>query len=121
MKCFIHYENEAVAACKLCGKGMCADCSAYSGHTGVCPECKKADYEREYWGLKSQERSLKWAIVGWSIVTIGLCWTIIGLIGGGIKLICRINDKKRNEERMTYLNGEITKLNTALGHGIARI
>lgn len=121
MKCFIHNQDEAVAACKICGKGMCADCSAYSGHTGICPECKKTELERECWSLKRRQGSLKWAVVGWSIFTIGLCWTVIGLIYGGIKLISRINEKKRDQERIDYLDGEITKLNAALGHGIARI
>ena len=44
MKCFIHNEVEAIAACRKCGKGMCQDCSAYSGHTGICPECRRQEF-----------------------------------------------------------------------------
>ena len=39
MKCFAHEEREAVAACTICGKGVCSDCLARKKGKTVCPEC----------------------------------------------------------------------------------
>ena len=47
MRCFIHTNVEAIAACRQCGKGMCENCSAYSGHTGICPECRRNEFIAE--------------------------------------------------------------------------
>lgn len=67
MKCFIHNAVEASASCRTCGKGMCLDCSAYSNHTGVCPECRRTEYIAErntlYGEIKSCKKSITWAIV----------------------------------------------------------
>ena len=47
MKCFVHMDKEAIAVCKVCGKAMCSECSAYSNHSGICPECRKVQLEKE--------------------------------------------------------------------------
>ena len=128
MKCFIHVEKEAVAACRKCGKGMCENCSAYTGHVGICPECKKKEFEAEkvskYNELNqksSQLESRKLAKVGWIIFTALLFWTIVGLfyglyrIYGVVKELKALNDEIRAlSDRISYLTQEIDKLNDAL-------
>ena len=47
MNCFIHMNTPAISVCKKCGKAMCADCSAYSNHTGICPECRRGEFIKE--------------------------------------------------------------------------
>lgn len=44
MKCFIHLNDEAISVCKKCGKAMCMNCSAYSDHSGICPECRREEF-----------------------------------------------------------------------------
>ena len=118
MKCFIHNNEEAIAACKICGKGMCANCSAYSNHTGICPECKKADYEDERKYLLSEKAIIPWKIAGWTLVSI----TIIGAIIGVPMIFCRVKDLNKMNDRIEFLNTEITKLNEVIKHtGIAKI
>jgi hypothetical protein len=36
MRCFYHYERDAVAACKSCGRGLCPDCAADVGNGLAC-------------------------------------------------------------------------------------
>lgn len=118
MRCFIHNNEEAIAACKICGKGMCANCSAYSGHTGICPECKKTEYEKERSNLLGEKTIIPWKIAGWTLVSI----TIIGAIIGIPMIFCRVKDLNKINNRIDYLNSEINKLDQALKHtGIARI
>ena len=63
MNCFIHPAKEASSVCKKCGKAMCINCSAYSNHSGICPACKKEEYEIEQSilinSLKQNKKSLK--------------------------------------------------------------
>ena len=56
MRCFIHNESEAIATCVRCGKAMCAKCSAYNNHNGVCPECRRLEYIEE---VKQNENKIK--------------------------------------------------------------
>ena len=121
MKCFIHGAKEAVAACRNCGKGMCSDCSAYSGHTGVCPQCRKKELEAERIQKYQEAKSLLWSIVGWSILTVALCWTVILLLVGGVKIFNRVRARRDAMDRIYYLNGEIAKLDNALRQGRAII
>ena len=121
MKCFIHSAKEAVAACKQCGKGMCSNCSAYSGHTGICPQCRKVEFEAERARLTGEEKDLRWAIFGWSVFTVVLAVTIIGLFFGGYKIISSVIGRKKANERINYLTREIAKLNNALRSGNAVI
>ena len=114
MKCFIHGAKDAIAACRNCGKGMCSECSAYSGHTGICPECRKKEFERER-SLKNQDlKDLTWNIVLWAFLSILLCVTIIFPIIGIIKILINVNEKKQIQARINALTKEIDKLNKAL-------
>lgn len=36
MHCFTHQDNVAVASCKHCGKGLCANCAVDLGHGVAC-------------------------------------------------------------------------------------
>ena len=80
MKCFIHGAKEAVAACRTCGKGMCSNCSGYSGHTGVCPECRKKEFEQKVSSLSAEKRRYIWKIVGSSLLALFLLIAGIALL-----------------------------------------
>lgn len=122
MKCFIHSSKEAVAACKKCGKGMCANCSAYSGHTGICPECRKKEFEEEFRRRCSQRNGMQWRVVGSTILLCLTFWTVIGGIYFGIKVYQNVKERNENDERIAFLDGEIKKLNSALmRHGSSEI
>ena len=114
MKCFVHINEEAIAACRRCGKGMCANCSAYSHHTGICPECKKIEFEEEVANLKYANKELKWSIFGAAAGTILLCWTVIFGLIFGITWHNRKKEYSKNELRIIFLEGEIQKLNGIL-------
>ncbi|MBR7110288.1 MAG: hypothetical protein IKC83_00280 [Clostridia bacterium] len=110
MKCFIHSGEEAVASCKKCGKGMCANCSAYSNHTGICPECRKDEFINEKNVLEDENKIIPWRIAGWVLFSC----TVIGAIIGIPKIIARTIDLNNNKKRIDYLSGEINKLNQIL-------
>lgn len=110
MKCFIHKEEEAVAVCKKCGKAMCAACSSYSGHSGVCPECRRKEFEREVSRLETENKELKWSIIGSAILTIVLSWTVIFGIINGVKWYKKVQKRNKNQQRIDYLKAEIEKL-----------
>ena len=38
MRCFYHQDVEAVAACKNCGRGLCAGCAVDVGNGLACPD-----------------------------------------------------------------------------------
>lgn len=110
MRCFIHNEAEAVATCKRCGKAMCAKCSAYSGHSGICPECRKDDFIAERSRLNNRAETIKKEIF-WNRVKMFLVLTIPVMLYRNGKL------KKENEsinERVKVLTAEIDKLQGAL-------
>jgi len=113
MKCFIHFDKEAIAACRQCGKGMCAECSAYSGHTGVCPECRKKDFEKELATLREESKELKWGIVGQAV----LCLTVILIPFAAVKIIIKARNLAKKNQRADVLTQEIEKLNKALNKG----
>ena len=120
MKCFIHADREATAVCKKCGKAMCADCSAYSGHTGICPACRREEFVNERNSLEQEAKGYSLALVGWGLFTVLLVWILIGLYG-----VYRIYRKVKRQnwirERVAYLNGEIAKIDRALAAGRAAI
>lgn len=39
MKCYYHPKDDAVAVCKICGKGVCADCAVEIGGIAYCKTC----------------------------------------------------------------------------------
>lgn len=107
MRCFIHTNVEAIAACRRCGKGMCENCSAYSGHTGVCPECRRNDFIAEVNEKKAKVAELD-SKIKWNIAkTVLLFWTVIFLFLG-IYRHCKMKDE------MTALNERIAKLDAEI-------
>ena len=118
MKCFIHGAKEAVAACKKCGKGMCSNCSAYSGHTGICPECRKEGFLIEIIRLKDKDKEWGKVIAKRWCLTILFSWTIIGLFYGIYKISVGKSEHEDVIKRITFLQGEILKLeNAMIAHG----
>ena len=110
MRCFIHTDVEAIAACRKCGKGMCSNCSAYSGHTGICPECRRNEFILEAAQKRERitvlENDIKWNIAK----TVLLFWTLYFLFAG----IYRHNQMKKEleslQERVNLLDKEIKRL-----------
>ena len=114
MRCFIHNESEAIATCKTCGKAMCAKCSAYSSHTGICPECRRDQFKKEIVTNENTMKELKWERVKNIFFAIILCWTIICLI---VNLYYFSKNGEKIEElenRNDTLAKEILKLDKAL-------
>ena len=114
MRCFIHMNVEAISVCKKCGKAMCAECSAYSGHSGICPECRCLEFIAERNRLTEENKELKkekcWNVF-WAVVT---AITVIGLLINIYRF--NSNNKKilKNQERIEVLTKEINRLNTAM-------
>ncbi len=114
MRCFIHREKDAIATCRICGKGMCDNCSAYSNHSGICPECRRIGFINEVKQKSILVKELKCSMF-WSIVlTILFFWTLIGLVCGLWKYFSDKNEKKKLEQRIQILENEIQKLNDIL-------
>ncbi len=110
MKCFIHKNKDAIAVCKHCGKAMCDDCSSYSEHSGICPECRLNGFKEEV-PIKLEERKdLIWGIVLQVLLCITLIWIPIAafLIYGKIRAIIDINN------RIQLLKKEIARLEEIL-------
>lgn len=124
MKCFIHGDREAIAVCKRCGKGMCSNCSAYTAHSGICPECRLSSLEASRY---DEARTRTGAIVCSVIMTI---IAIIFLFVDGLALIaiapaivigiCVIRTIVISK-RINALDDEIGKLRRALNQGTAAI
>ena len=114
MRCFIHNEAEAVATCKRCGKAMCAKCSAYSGHSGVCPECRRLDFiqevKRNNASIATHRKEKAWNV----FYAVILCWTVIFLF---VNIYRYKKHAKQIEALLTRndtLNAEIDKLTKSL-------
>ena len=136
MNCFIHPHKAAVATCKQCGKAMCENCSAYSGHSGICPECRNADYKRERAALIDERKSkIRWIVFEAVIIALVVLFTLLMIIEAGAAMLVFLiaalilvpfivrNAKrlKAIKERLTFVEGEIAKLDAALGRGVAEI
>ena len=136
MNCFIHPHKAAVATCKRCGKAMCENCSAYSGHSGICPECRNADYKRERAALIDERKSkIRWIVFEAVIIALVVLFTLLMIIEAGAAMLVFLiaalipvpfivrNAKrlKAIQERLTFVEGEIAKLDAALGRGVAEI
>ena len=136
MNCFIHPHKAAVATCKRCGKAMCENCSAYSGHSGICPECRNADYKRERAALIDERKSkIRWIVFEAVIIALVVLFTLLMIIEAGAAMLVFLiaalipvpfivrNAKrlKAIKERLTFVEGEIAKLDAALGRGVAEI
>ena len=135
MRCFIHLDVEAICVCKNCGKAMCVECSAYSGHSGICPECRRDEFIAE--NIKNEETiksirssftaSIVFAVIfGIASVLLGILLSLAFLAGLILPLILIISALsslrkiKPLEARIEYLKNEISKLNVALykGNGV---
>ena len=136
MNCFIHPHKAAVATCKRCGKAMCENCSAYCGHSGECPECRNADYKRERAALIDERKSkIRWIVFEAVIIALVVLFTLLMIIEAGAAMLVFLiaalilvpfivhNAKrlKAIKERLTFVEGEIAKLDAALGRGVAEI
>lgn len=132
MKCFMHPQVDAISVCKRCGKAMCADCSSYSGHSGICPACKKEEHEQELWQLTSQMKNFKSSIIKNSIlaVIIAIISIVLAIVISPIALAALVvdiyfgykifkcsKDIKAMNERKAYIVGEINKISGALSKG----
>ena len=121
MKCFIHTGKEAIAACRKCGKGMCADCSSYSNHSGICPQCRREEFEDQAikldFSIEQTKKERTWYIVK----LILLVWTIIYPLYA-LFMIFKCN-QTINENSIKYNNLiiEINKLKNALRTGSGKI
>lgn len=88
MNCFIHPHKAAVATCKRCGKAMCENCSAYSGHSGICPECRNADYKRERAALIDERKSkIRWIVFEAVIIALVVLFTLWMIIEAGAAML----------------------------------
>lgn len=110
MKCFCHGSVEAVAACRNCGKGMCSSCSAYSGHSGICPACRKVEFENEVRSKLSEIKDCTTSIVWAVILGILLCWTVIAIFVAAIYIAVKASKKAKLQERVNALMAEIDKI-----------
>ena len=110
MRCFIHNSVEAIAACRRCGKGMCSNCSAYSGHTGICPECRRNDFIVEARGKRQRvaqlQKDIKWNIAK----TVLLFWTLYFLFAGIYEHRKMKKELEALETRIETLDKEIKRL-----------
>lgn len=136
MNCFIHPHKAAVATCKRCGKAMCENCSAYSGHSGICPECRNDEYKRERAALIDERKSkIRWIVFEAVIIALVVLFTLLMIIEAGAAMLVFLiaalilvpfivrNAKrlKAIKERLTFVEGEIAKLDAALARGVAEI
>jgi hypothetical protein len=101
---------------------MCYDCSSYSGHSGNCPVCRRAEFVAEH-----EENHKK--IVG-RIALAVLCAVaavILGIVATPVLFVLLIGsvvfavDAYPKINRNRYLKGEILKIESALSNGQAQI
>ena len=114
MRCFIHNEAEAIATCKRCGKAMCAKCSAYSNHSGVCPECRRIDFIKEVKENNEDIKEFKKQKISNVVWGVLLCWTIIGIFVNVYRFKKNSKAIENLEMRNTKLQIEIDKLSETL-------
>ena len=117
MRCFIHRTEEAVATCKQCGKAMCIDCSAYSEHTGICPECRRKGFIVKRNQITDQIATLRQEKIQAIVFAVLLCFLIIPIFMGIYKAVTRTNSINKLEEQAFWFDTEIQKLNKALSIG----
>ncbi len=132
MKCFIHMDTEAVSVCKHCGKAMCINCSSYSQHNGICPECKLDEYIEERNELYDALQKNKSSIIKSSVFAVLLaviavflgvkvtvyCYALlVGTLAFAIRIAVLVVRRKPINERVEFLTDEIDKLTLALQKG----
>lgn len=115
MKCFVHINQEAVAVCKKCGKAMCGECSAYSNHRGICPECRRSEFIAERDKLFEERTCLKEEVFWCVVKAIFLFWLLlIPVLVNCIKISNRKKRIAKIDQRVLTLTNEIEKLTKAL-------
>ena len=132
MKCFIHISQEAISVCKRCGKAMCADCSAYSGHSGICPECRRDEFIKERASLnKRLSENMRSIVLSCIIIVLSIALAIwltisvhklfavifIATIVFAIRVLILFIRRKPMIGRVNFLTGEIDKLTLSLSKG----
>ena len=115
---------------------MCADCSSYSQHSGICPECRCDEFIKERTSLQKRLSDNMRSIVLSSIVVVLLIALAIWLIVAvhklfaavfviplilGIRVAVLLVRRKPMRERVEFLTEEIDKLTVSLGRGNGRI
>ena len=136
MRCFIHLDVEAISVCKKCGKAMCVECSAYSNHSGICPECRREEFIAERARQTSELASIKSSMIKFGagaiaiailaivlaiVVHFAMLVVLVGSLIFGIKVLLLSNKRKPIQDRIAFLTGEIDKLGLALNKGRGRI
>lgn len=123
--------DDAIAVCKKCGKAMCGNCSAYSGHSGICPECRRSEFIVELQGKLSELKQNKKStyitialavlaivfailIMAFAQVYVGLIIFLITLIAVNIRVFILYKRRKPITDRINFLKTEIGKLTLAL-------
>lgn len=132
----MHPDVEAIATCKKCGKAMCANCSAYSNHSGICPQCKMEEYQSELNNINEYRKSTIWGWIGksigfvalwaisiWLMAEIEFVWAlgVIGTVVFGIWSAVKIPKFIKSSQRKTFLTEEIAKISKSLSKGDAII
>lgn len=137
MKCFIHTSQEAISVCKKCGKAMCADCSSYSQHSGICPECRREEFIHERAQLQDNLRSnLRSIVLSCIVIVLSIAlaiWLMLDVLGNfgalafvltvafAIRVAVLFVRRKPMIDRVAFLTGEIDKLTLSLGKGTGTI
>ncbi len=93
MKCFMHHDQDAVGACKSCGKGLCPHCAVDLGKGLACRQRCEADVEAlialidhnllmagKTTGLLRGSRQIQFGAVGLYCL-MGLAFLAWGLLG----------------------------------------
>lgn len=115
---------------------MCVNCSAYSGHTGICPECRKEGFilerSRRYKNLRKIKDTIILHSIGIAVTVIlavcfavlfdplALCLLLVTAICG-VRIALLLKRRKPINDRILFLTGEINKLEAAMHKGVARI
>jgi len=86
VKCHRHPERDAIAVCKHCTKGICAECAVEGPGGTACGAACAEEIERVRAMLERSRRSLKTArdvprATGWFLVICGLGFLAYAAIG----------------------------------------
>ena len=116
MKCFIHINDEAVAVCKQCGKAMCGNCSAYTNHSGICPECRRTEFIQECnilsLKLKKNKASIAASIAVAAVFAVSA--VVLAVIVHVILFFYQVCNKQFRFYYMNYCNPNLSPSRTAL-------
>lgn len=83
MKCYVHPDVEAQAACTRCGRAVCADCAVNVGGRFVCRECVAAQAQAAQ-GPVAETNTL--AVVSLLVGLLGLLACVCAGSFGGLPI-----------------------------------